>query len=119
MKTNLLIIFLLIVFVSTAQKQQYKSAVIAFYNLENFYDTVNNPNINDEDFLPTGPKNYNSKVYNTKVEHLATVISQIGTDVNPDGVAMIGVAEIENDTVLNDLIHHPLLLHRNYGIVHY
>jgi len=102
-----------------AQKQHYKPAVVAFYNLENFYDTVDNPNINDEDFLPGGAKNYNGKIYWTKVEHLATVVSQIGTDINPDGVAFIGVAEIENDTVLNDLIHHPLLKDRNYGIVHY
>jgi hypothetical protein len=120
MKQNsLLLICLLIAAISFAQKQQYKSAIIAFYNLENFYDTIDNPNINDEDFLPNGAKNYNSKIYWTKVEHLATVISQIGTDVNPDGIAMIGVAEIENDTVLNDLIHHPLLNSRNYGIVHY
>ncbi len=120
MKTTLLIITAL--FFSTlilAQKQQYKSAIVAFYNLENFYDTIDNPNINDEDFLPNGPKNYNSKVYFTKVEHLATVISQIGTDINPDGIAFIGVAEIENDTVLNDLIHHPLLKARGYKIVHY
>ena len=102
-----------------AQKQQYKSAIVAFYNLENFYDTVNNPTINDEEFLPDGPKNYNTKIYWTKVEHLATVISQIGTDVNPDGPALLGVAEIENDTVLNDLIHHPLLKSRNYSFVHY
>ena len=120
MKQNsLLLICLLIAVISFAQKQQYKSAIVAFYNLENFYDTVDNPNVNDEDFLPNGAKNYNSKIYWTKVEHLATVISQIGTDVNPDGIAMIGVAEIENDTVLNDLIHHPLLINRNYGIVHY
>ncbi|HYJ63287.1 MAG TPA: endonuclease/exonuclease/phosphatase [Parafilimonas sp.] len=120
MKTNLLLVsFLLIVSISIAQKQQYKSAIVAFYNLENFYDTVDNPNINDEEFLPAGPKNYNSKVYWTKVEHLATVISQIGTDINPDGPALLGVAEIENDTVLNDLIHQPLLKPRNYSFVHY
>jgi len=119
MKTTLLLTALFIVVNSFAQKQQYKSAIIAFYNLENFYDTIDNPNINDEDFLPNGPKNYNSKVYWTKVEHLATVVSQIGTDFNADGIAMIGVAEIENDTVLNDLIHHPLLKNRNYKIVHY
>lgn len=119
MKTKLLIFFLLIILTCSAQKQQYKSAIIAFYNLENFYDTVDNPNINDEDFLPAGAKNYNGKIYRTKVEHLATVVSQIGTDINPDGIALIGVAEIENDTVLNDLIHHPLLINRNYGIVHY
>jgi len=120
MKTALFILAALIVSANSfAQKQKYTSAIIAFYNLENFYDTVDNPNINDEDFLPNGPKNYNSKVYWTKVEHLATVISQIGTDVNPDGIALIGVAEIENDTVLNDLIHHPFLKQRNYKIVHY
>ena len=102
-----------------AQKQSYKPVVVAFYNLENFYDTVDNPNINDEDFLPDGAKNYNGKIYRTKVQHLATVVSEIGTEINPDGIAIIGVAEIENDTVLNDLIHHPLLKDRNYGIVHY
>jgi hypothetical protein len=120
MKPGLLLFFTLAFIINVnAQQKQYKVAVVAFYNLENFYDTVDNPNINDEDFLPNGVKNYTSKIYYTKVEHLATVISQIGTDVNPDGIAMIGVAEIENDTVLNDLIHHPLLLNRNYGIVHY
>jgi endonuclease/exonuclease/phosphatase family metal-dependent hydrolase len=111
--------FLLLFFHSTAQKEQYKSAIVAFYNLENFYDTVDNPNINDEEFLPDGPKNYNSKIYWTKVEHLANVISQIGTDINADGPALLGVAEIENDTVLNDLIHHPLLKQKNYAFVHY
>jgi endonuclease/exonuclease/phosphatase family metal-dependent hydrolase len=120
MKTNCFVLIYLFSYVcSFAQKQQYKSAIVAFYNLENFYDTVDNPNINDEEFLPNGPKNYNSKVYWTKVEHLATVISQIGTDINPDGPALLGVAEIENDTVLNDLIHHPLLKLRNYSFVHY
>lgn len=120
MKNGLL---LLLTFLSAlnsfAQKQQYGPAVVVFYNLENFYDTVDNLNINDEDFLPKGAKNYNSKVYWAKVQHLATVVAQMGTDVNADGIAIIGVAEIENDTVLNDLIHHPLLKDRNYGIVHY
>jgi hypothetical protein len=111
-------LFLLHQFVN-AQQQQYKTAIIAFYNCENFYDTIDNPAINDEAFTPSGDKNYNSKIYWDKVEHLATVLSQIGTDINPDGPAMIGVAEIENDTVLNDLAHHSLLKNRNYKIVHY
>src|ERR1700750_567084 len=116
MKRTLLLLIILICYCYiSAQKQQYKPAIVAFYNLENFYDTVNNPNVNDEEFLPNGPKNYNSKIYYTKVEHLATVISQIGTDINPDGPALLGVAEIENDTVLNDLIHHTLLQPRNYS----
>lgn len=120
MKTTCCIFIVIMICVNAfAQKQLYKSAIVAFYNLENFYDTINNPNVNDEEFLPNGPKNYNSKVYWTKVQHLATVISQIGTDINPDGPALLGVAEIENDTVLNDLIHQPLLQLRNYAFVHY
>ena len=103
----------------SAQKHAYNSAVIAFYNLENFYDTIKNPAINDEEFTPLGIRNYTSKIYWDKVEHLATVLSLIATDINPDGPAMIGVAEIENDTVLNDLIKHPLLQNRNYHFIHY
>lgn len=113
---NFFIVFSLTLF---AQKQTYKTAIVAFYNLENFYDTVDNKMVNDDDFLPTGAKHYTGKVYLDKVQHLATVLSQIGTDINPDGPAMIGVAEVENDTVLNDLVHHPLLTNRNYKIVHY
>src|SRR6476469_4926725 len=119
MKQPLLLLIALSITILSVAQQAYKTAIVAFYNLENFYDTIDNPSINDEDFLPNGAKNYNSKIYHTKVEHLATVVSQIGTDINPDGAAFIGVAEIENDTVLNDLIHHPLLKDRNYGIVHY
>jgi endonuclease/exonuclease/phosphatase family metal-dependent hydrolase len=102
-----------------AQKQSYRVVVVAFYNLENFYDTVDNPIVNDDEFTPKGDKNYNSSIYLTKMGKLATVLSEIGTDVNADGPALIGVAEVENDTVLNDLVHHPLLNKKNYKIVHY
>ncbi len=106
-------------FHASAQKQQYKIVITAFYNLENFYDTIDNPMVNDNEFLPKGPRNYNGNIYLDKVAHLATVISQIGTDISPDGPAILGVAEVENDTVLNDLVHHPLLSKCNYKIVHY
>ena len=112
-------IFILTAFIASSQKNQYKVAVVAFYNCENFYDTVHNPAVNDVEFLPTSEKKYNSAIYLDKVKHLASVISQIGTDINPDGISLMGVAEIENDTVMNDLIHHPLLTDRNYKIVHY
>lgn len=120
-KTSIVaIIFLLLsAGIRAQEKPQYKIAIIGFYNLENFYDTVNNPMVNDEEFTPKGPKNYNGAIYWDKVEKLATVISQIGTDVNPDGPALLGVAEVENDTVMNDLIHNKLLEKRQYKIVHY
>lgn len=102
-----------------AQKKEYKSAVIAFYNLENLYDTVNNSMTNDEEFLPQGDRNYGTAIYLNKLTKLSTVISQIGTELNPDGPALLGVAEVENDTVLNDLVKQPAIAKRNYKIVHY
>ncbi len=113
--------FLLIFFLinSPAQQKKYKACVIAFYNLENFYDTINNPIVNDDDFTPAGIKQYSKEIYLDKVTKLATVISQIGTEISPSGPSIIGVAEIENDTVLNDLVHHPLISYRHYRIIHF
>lgn len=102
-----------------SQKQTYKVSVIGFYNLENFYDTVDNRSVDDEEFLPTGPKNYTGKIYLDKVTKLATVIEDMGKEITPDGPAVLGVAEIENDTVLHDLVQHDLIKNRNYQIVHY
>lgn len=104
------------------EKQAYKIAIAAFYNCENFYDTIDNPLSNDNEFTPTGIRHYNSVVYNDKVSKLASVIARIGTDTKPenaDGPALLGVAEIENAAVLNDLIHQPVLIKRGYQLVHY
>ena len=104
---------------SQQEKTQYKIAIIGFYNLENLYDTIDNPMVDDNEFLPNGPKKYNSEIYNDKLEKLATVLSQMGADQTPDGPAILGVAEVENDTVLSDLVKHPLIAKRQYAIVHY
>lgn len=102
-----------------AQKASYHPSLIGFYNLENFYDTVNNPKIDDEEFLPNSERHYDTHVFLDKVGRLASVISQMGIDINPDGLAILGVAEIENDTVLTALINHKDLKSRNLKIVHY
>jgi len=98
--------------------QRHHSLITAFYNFENFYDTVNNTTVDDEEFLPSGAKNYNSAIYQKKVSNLATVVQKIGAEINNDGPAILGAVEIENDTVLNDLIKHPLIKNRNYLFVH-
>lgn len=118
-KIVLLALTLFFLQAAQAQKKQYRPTVIAFYNLENLYDTVDNPLVNDEEFLPKGERNYNTAIYKDKLNNLSTVISQIGTEYTPDGPAILGVAEIENDTVLKDLIAQPLIAKRNYQIVHY
>jgi len=104
---------------SYGQEKKYKVAVVGFYNLENFFDTIQDLNKNDHDFIPNGPYHYTSEVYHDKVHHLATVISQVGTEFSSDGLALMGCAEIENKNVLVDLIHDPLLESRHYSIVHY
>ena len=123
MKKIILPFLLLICTFSFAQKQNYKVTVVAFYNLENFYDTLDDPKIDDEEFLPTGPRNYNGSIYLNKVNKLASVIQRLGTDDEkvpcPDGPAILGVAEVENIHVLQDLVSNPLIKSRNYQIVHY
>src|SRR6476620_9341348 len=97
------ILFILLACISTnlaSAQAKYKVSLIGFYNLENLYDTVNNTLIDDEEFLPNSERHYNSRIYWDKQERLSSVISQMGTDINPDGLAILGVAEIENDTVL-------------------
>lgn len=102
-----------------AQKEQYKVAAIGFYNLENLFDTLDNPLINDEDFLPTGRLLWNTEKYMSKQANMAKVVSQLATDLTPDGVAVLGVAEIENRKVLEDLCMQEPLKARQYQIVQY
>src|SRR5436190_350440 len=97
-------------------KDQYKVGLIGFYNCENFYDTINQPDVQDEEFTPYGAKHYTATTYIDKLHNLATVLSQIGTDISPDGLSMFGCSEIENESVLQDLIHQPEMINRHYAI---
>jgi hypothetical protein len=98
---------------------QSNTIAVSFYNLENLFDTINDPTINDEDFLPNGSYAYTTQVYTKKLSNLADVLSRLGTDKNKDGFAFCGVAEIENESVLKDLVKQPKLADRKLKIVHY
>ncbi len=111
--------FTLIYNFSQAQEKQYKVGCIGFYNLENLFDTVNDTLINDEEFLPEGGKQWTEERYNQKLGQLSKVVSELGTELSPDGVAILGVAEIENRKVLEDFVQTDALKKRNYQIVHY
>jgi len=100
-------------------KASVRVSCVAFYNLENFFDTINDPNVNDEEYTPTGVNKWNTQKYTSKVAHMSYAISQIGLDYCPTGVTFIGVSEIENRRVLEDLVKSPSLAKREYGIVHY
>ena len=92
---------------------------IAFYNLENLFDVTDDPKTFDDDFTPKGKLKWHTKRYNKKIKKLSSVIQQIGTDKSIYPPAIIGVAEIENKSVLNDLIYSKNLKEHHYEYVHY
>lgn len=98
----LALVCLLTTSVLSAQEQQYVRC-IAFYNLENLFDTIHDEGKNDYEYLPDGPLHWNSMKYEHKIHNMAYAISQLGTDVDPRGAACVGVAEVENIGCLHDL----------------
>jgi len=94
-------------------------ASVGFYNLENLFDIVNDTLTLDEEFTPQGDKNWTEEKYRDKLDRLSTVIKDIGTDYTPDGLAILGVSEIENKKVLEDLTQTANLKNRSYQIIHY
>jgi endonuclease/exonuclease/phosphatase family metal-dependent hydrolase len=106
------------VFSQNAEKK-YKVGCVAFYNLENLFDTIDTPHVRDFEFTPEGPNQWNATRYKKKLADMAFVIKQIGTDVLPIPPAILGVSEIENRMVLEDLVKEPQLAKYNYQVVHY
>ncbi|MHC5362968.1 endonuclease/exonuclease/phosphatase family protein [Myroides sp. LJL110] len=104
---------------SFAQEKQFEIQTIAFYNVENLFDAKRDTTIYDLEWTPMGAQNWTQDKYEKKIHNLARVISQIGTDDNPKMPAVIGLAEVENRAVLEDLVDDPQLVPGNYGIVHY
>tara|TARA_R110000796_G_scaffold37722_3_gene95057 strand:+ start:3031 stop:4005 length:975 start_codon:yes stop_codon:yes gene_type:complete len=92
---------------------------IVFYNLENLFDTIDHPDKLDSDFTPNGKLNWTPKRYATKLFKLASTISKIGLDATGIPPAIIGVAEVENKTVLNDLLAIDDLKKQEYAFIHY
>jgi len=100
------------------KKVKVEMSSVGFYNLENLFDTIDNEN-NDEEFLPSGANKWGSMKYNSKLKNMAYSISQIGIENTPAGLAILGVSEIENRGVLEDLVKQPDIAKRLYQIVHY
>ncbi len=92
---------------------------VGFYNLENLFDTEDDPLTDDDEFTPGGPMRYANDIYRQKLHNIATVLQVLGNHKNADGVALLGVAEVENDKVLNDLLSQSEIISRNYKYVWY
>ena len=126
-KCSLLLALIFLCFLSLSaqnneQRKQFAVYAVAFYNLENLFDTIDQPDVLDEEFTPHGGMRWTSLKYNNKLKNMSYAISQLATDGPfplPNGPAIIGISEIENRGVVEDLIKTGKLAERNYGIVHY
>lgn len=114
-KSILVFLFFAISLTVYAQTKPYK---IVFYNLENFFDTVNDPEVLDDEFTPEGPKKWTQDKYDKKLHNMERVFFDIAA-INKDYPVVIGVSEVENRNVLEDIVAAPKLAPANYRIVHH
>ena len=92
---------------------------IGFYNLENLFDTVDDPRSLDDDFTETSEKNWTEKRFRKKVKKLGQVISNMGYEEIKFPPVLLGVAEVENSDVLDALVGSKFLQKKEYGYVHF
>jgi predicted extracellular nuclease len=116
---NIFKVFTLFFFVTSACAQKtllpfHKRAIVS-YNVENLFDTIDTPEKNDADFLPNGKQKWNSCRYFNKLDQLAEAIT-INLKCNP---LMVGLVEVENEKVIQDLVKTGKLASTNYQVVHY
>lgn len=100
-------------------KKEYQIRTVAFYNLENLFDTTNDSLVYDDDRTPNGKDHWTEERYRKKIENLSRVLSNIGMETAKSSPDLIGVCEVENLKVLKDLVSHPFLKKQEYGIVHF
>ena len=107
-------LFAVLIAAGFAQKP-YK---VVFYNFENLFDTIDDPGVNDTEFTPEGPKKWNAYKYAKNIGNLERVLFDIAS-ADGDFPIVIGVSEVENRSVMEDVIATPKLSKGNYRIVHY
>jgi len=109
--------FILISLISFASYSQsdFSNSVVAFYNVENLFDTINDPITKDDEFTPGSDKKWTSERYLKKLNDIAKVLSSLNKKYLP---VVVGFAEVENKLVLEDLIKTSYLKDGDYKIVH-
>lgn len=114
MKINLLFVFFIFQFI-TAKSQENKQICVAFYNVENLFDTIDAAYKQDYEHLPDAQKKWNTAKYEKKLHNIARVIAALNDWKGPD---LIGLGEVENRQVLEDLVFKTYLNQLGYGIIH-
>ena len=113
-----IVAFAAAVLLSVAAFAQTRTYVIGFYNLENLFDIYDDPAKNDNEYLPDGANQWTQAKYEKKLANMAHVIKSMAED-NGRYHTILGVSEIENRMVLEDLVAQPEIADANYQIVHY
>ena len=114
-----LIVLLLCITVYGQSEKEYEVSTIVFYNVENLFDTIDDPSTRDEARTPAGRYRWTGQRYLFKVNRIAEVIQKTGGLKFPAPADIVGLCEVENLGVLEDLVRHSLLSPYDYGIVHF
>ena len=112
-----LILVLCVMTLCTLAQSTHNKAVIGFYNVENLFDTIDDPLKNDEQFLPDGDYRWGSARYEAKLKSLSKVIAEMAR--LDGGLVVLGVSEIENEQVLLDLAATELLKPYHLSVCHH
>ena len=99
--------------------KKYSVNTVAFYNVENLFDTTDDPKTNDDDRTPNGKDKWTDEIYKMKSQNIAKVISEIGKDIVGTSPSIVGLCEIENKNVLIDLLKNKELISQGYSIAHF
>ena len=112
------LIFLLLPFFVLSQSDD-KELFSVFYNVENLFDTIDNPNTRDNEFLPKSEKKWDTYRYNYKLNQLDKVFSEIVKKENENRLPdIIGLCEVENKLVIDDLLKTETFKNHTYKIIH-
>jgi hypothetical protein len=105
--------------INAKAQKQYSVYAVGFYNQENLFDTCHDVGKNDYEFLPSGSYHWDGLKYSHKLHNMARVLADMGTDILKNiGCAFIGLSEVENDKVLNDLVSQGPLKNRGMKFCH-
>ncbi len=119
MKFYSLFLIVFVFFTGFSQNyNRYKIRTVAFYNVENLFDIENDSLTRDDDRTPEGKDNWTQERYKQKLHNTAKVLSEIGSTLTNTSPDIIGICEVENKKVIEDLINHHYLQNKDYGIVH-
>ncbi|MGG8497381.1 endonuclease/exonuclease/phosphatase family protein [Tenacibaculum sp. TC6] len=101
------------------KNKKRSSLTVGFYNVENLFDTINDPFKNDDEYTPKGRLKWNKGKYRLKIKKITSILSILGKESSIHPPALIGLVEVENTNVLEDLTRHRNLINSNYDYIHY